>query len=45
MMQELLEKMPKSQEEKRLVVSTRLFNALMQSPRKMVCEASLTQRV
>jgi hypothetical protein len=41
MMQELLERMPKLQEDKRLVVSTRLCNA----PRKMVYEASLTQRV
>jgi hypothetical protein len=37
-MQELLEKMPKLQEDRRLVVSTRLCNAL-------VCEASLNQHV
>jgi hypothetical protein len=41
MMQELLEKMPKLQEDKRLAVFTRLCN----EPRKMVCEAFLTRRV
>lgn len=41
MMQELLGKVPKLHEDKRLVVSARLCNAR----RKMVYEASLTQRI
>jgi hypothetical protein len=41
MMQELLGKMPKLQEDKRLVVSARLCHA----PRKMVYHVSLIQPV